>query len=270
MSDTNKQYESNMIYELDLDVIEPNPDQPRSQAIPSEGLLSSIKTDGIRQPILVRHCCEINKVIIVDGACRYNAAIQLGLKTVPVRFDGVDNGEKAFGIAFSLNFHRESLTTIETAEALQKIKDNEELTQAELGTKFGMKQNTTNEYLGLTRLTKKIKDKCRNDKDVSKRALLKISKMTAVDSMEKAFEKYYRSLEKKRTGSNEKKIDGEKKSKRKSIFVYAENNTEALKERYKKIAKNLKLYEAEESERFQNLLEDMEDFISKMKSALYE
>jgi len=269
MSEINKQQDPKQVHELELELIKPDPNQPRSEAVPSEGLLESIKNDGVKQPINVRY--EDGATVIVDGELRCKAAKTVGLNTIPVIYDKMDS-TKAFEIGFVLNFLRKSLTAIETAEALYKIQKNEKLNQTELGKRFGIKQNSISEYIGLTRLTKNIKDRCRKDQDVSKRALLKISKITNDEAKEKAFNKYYDSLEKKRAsgkqGENSNNKDTNNEKTRKTVIEYAENNTQALKERYEKIAKNIELCSPEEQEKFKVLLTEIEAFASKMKADL--
>ena len=180
MKKTDKQFESNKINELDLELIEPDPGQHQYHTIPSKNLLSSFKTNEMKQPILVR-LYENGKGIIVDDECRYNTAKQLGFKTIPVKFDGIDGSEKMFRTASFPNSHLKSLIAIE-AKGLKKIQDNEDLIQIELGKKIGVKQNDIKQHLGLTKLPKIIKTNCQNDYDVSKSAFLEISKMATVEN----------------------------------------------------------------------------------------
>src|SRR3972149_3257744 len=69
---------------IDLDLIRPNPRQPRQRFDEAglEGLASSLKDQGVRQPIVVRPV-EAGRYEIVAGERRWRAAQRAGLLKVP-------------------------------------------------------------------------------------------------------------------------------------------------------------------------------------------
>ena len=75
--------------ELDLDLLEPNQEQPRTEMDDArlDELAQSIKSSGIIQPILVRRRPG-GTYEIVAGERRWRAAQRAGLMRVPVRLSG--------------------------------------------------------------------------------------------------------------------------------------------------------------------------------------
>ena len=81
---------SNADSSLSIELIVPNPDQPRShfdqEAL--DALADSIKKEGLLQPILVRP--RDGKYQIIAGERRYHACKQAGLSEIPVRILEMD------------------------------------------------------------------------------------------------------------------------------------------------------------------------------------
>src|SRR4030095_12590063 len=73
-----------IVNELDIDLIQPNPEQPRTRFTESalDELAQSIASNGVVQPILVRRKGE--RYEIVAGERRWRAAQAAGLASVPV------------------------------------------------------------------------------------------------------------------------------------------------------------------------------------------
>ena len=84
---------TSMINEIELDLITPNPDQPRTtfseEAL--EELSQSIKEHGIIQPISLRKVDSGYQIIA--GERRYRAALKAGLKTVPAYIRSANDTE---------------------------------------------------------------------------------------------------------------------------------------------------------------------------------
>ena len=70
-----------VVYELKLSEIIPDPDQPRKERHREEdnNLADSIQSEGVIQPILVRPKSESGDYMIICGERRYDASIQAGL-----------------------------------------------------------------------------------------------------------------------------------------------------------------------------------------------
>ena len=114
-----------------LDLIHPNPDQPRTNFKPGEieELAGSIKKEGLLQPILVRKIG--NQYQILAGERRYRACKSLGMEEVPVRFWEADN-DKALELALIENIQRSDLNPIEEAYGYKRLMERKGMTQSEV------------------------------------------------------------------------------------------------------------------------------------------
>ncbi len=130
--------ESGSVSMLRLSDIEPNPDQPRREFDHAalEELASSIATNGIIQPIVVRSAGIDGYYQIIAGERRWRAAKMAGLTEVPVVIMEVDD-KKAAQVALIENIQREDLNGMEAAKAFRNIMDSHEMTQEELSVALG-------------------------------------------------------------------------------------------------------------------------------------
>jgi ParB/RepB/Spo0J family partition protein len=86
-------------------------------------LVKSIKSRGVVQPLTVRnHPSEAGKYLIVAGERRWRAAEEAGLGSVPCQVRDLSDGEAA-AIMAAENLEREDLTPMETAQAIQNLRD---------------------------------------------------------------------------------------------------------------------------------------------------
>ncbi|MCP5094387.1 MAG: ParB/RepB/Spo0J family partition protein [Chloroflexi bacterium] len=121
---------------LRLDVIEPDPDQPRN-TFPEESLLElsdSIRQDGVIQPIEVTEIGP-NRYLIVHGERRWRAAQLAGLATIPAVIQRRDYDiVTRFVRQMVENIQREDLNDVDRAAGLLHLRDlmQEELTKANL------------------------------------------------------------------------------------------------------------------------------------------
>ena len=122
--------------ELDIDVIEPNPEQPRTRFAESalNDLALSIRANGIVQPIVVRKSGD--RYQIIAGERRWRAAQRAGLKKVPVTHKQVAD-DKLLELALIENIQRQELNPIEEAKAYRKLIDTVGLTQEEVSERVG-------------------------------------------------------------------------------------------------------------------------------------
>ena len=118
--------------EVDIDLIEPNPDQPRTQFKKEEieELSSSIEKDGLLQPILVRKI-ENGRYQIIAGERRWQASRAAGLAKVPIRIKDVDDNQ-ALELALIENIQRSDLNPIEEAYGYRRLMERRNMTQAEV------------------------------------------------------------------------------------------------------------------------------------------
>ena len=140
------------IVELDMDTIEVNPFQPRSN-FGEEGLqelASSIRELGIIQPITVRKL-DYNKYQLVSGERRYRASKIVGLETIPA-YVRIANDQESLEMALVENIQRQDLDPIEIALSYQRLIDEINLTQEQMSERVGKKRSTITNYLRLLKL----------------------------------------------------------------------------------------------------------------------
>ncbi len=140
------------IIELDLDAIEVNPFQPRTN-FSEESLLelaSSIRELGIIQPITVRKS-GFNKYQLVSGERRFRASKMVGLETIPA-YIRIANDQESLEMALVENIQRQDLDAIEIALSYQRLIDEINLTQEQMSERVGKKRSTITNYLRLLKL----------------------------------------------------------------------------------------------------------------------
>ena len=100
-----------------IDLIDPNPDQPRQAMGDLSELIASVAEKGIIEPLVVRQ--RGPRYQIIAGERRYHAAVQSGLHELPVVVRDVDETEM-LELALVENIQRKDLTPFEEAEALHE------------------------------------------------------------------------------------------------------------------------------------------------------
>ncbi len=135
----------------------PNQDQPR-KTMTSEGLeelASSIRSQGVIQPLLVRPLPgQPDKYQIVAGERRWRAACKAGLRRVPVYRRDLSDSDVML-VALMENLQREDLNPAEEAMAMQELKDRLDLTQEGLAERLGKSRSQVANALRLLQLPKK-------------------------------------------------------------------------------------------------------------------
>ena len=142
--------------EVDLDLLEPNQDQPRATMDESklDELARSITTSGIIQPILVRPHLG-GRYEIVAGERRWRAAQRAGLLKVPVIVRDVPD-EKRLELALVENIQRENLNPIEEATAYKRLATEFNLTQEAIADAVGKDRTTIANYQRLLLLPAEV------------------------------------------------------------------------------------------------------------------
>ncbi|MGY0392872.1 ParB/RepB/Spo0J family partition protein [Bizionia sp. KMM 8389] len=140
------------IVELDIDTIEINPFQPRTNFNEEtlRELATSIKELGVIQPITVRKL-EFNKFQLVSGERRFRASKLLGLETIPA-YIRIANDQESLEMALVENIQRQDLDPIEIALSYQRLIDEINLTQEQMSDRVGKKRSTIANYLRLLKL----------------------------------------------------------------------------------------------------------------------
>ena len=151
-SDKNADKVVGKIVELDLDAIDVNPFQPRSNFDDEsiKELASSIKELGLIQPITVRKV-DFDSYQLVSGERRYRASKLIGLKTIPA-YIRIANDQESLEMALVENIQRKDLDPIEIALSYQRLLEEIGMTQEKLSERVGKKRSTIANYLRLLRL----------------------------------------------------------------------------------------------------------------------
>ena len=152
----NKNRADELVEEIALADIRPNPYQPRKtfdEAALNE-LTTSIKKSGVFQPIIVRK--SINGYELIAGERRFRASKLAGKETIPAitrQFDEAAMME----IAVLENLQREDLSPLEEAQAYETLLKKLNLTQAEVSERLGKSRPYIANYLRLLGLPADVK-----------------------------------------------------------------------------------------------------------------
>ena len=144
------------IAEIDINLIETNPFQPRTEFDETalRELAQSIKEQGVIQPVTVRKL-GYNKYQLISGERRLRASKLAGLAKIPV-FIRVANDEQMLELALIENIHRENLNAIEVAISYQRLIDECNMTQEEVSDKVGKSRSAVANFLRLLKLPAEV------------------------------------------------------------------------------------------------------------------
>jgi ParB family chromosome partitioning protein len=151
-----------------IDEIDPNPNQPRQVMGDLSELMASIAEKGIIEPIIVRQ--RAGRFQIVAGERRYQAAVQVGLREIPIVIREVDDNE-IIEVALIENIQRKDLTAFEEAEALQSLATRCGYTHEDMARRLGKSRSSITESLSLNNMPDEAKNLCRLA-DISSNSLL--------------------------------------------------------------------------------------------------
>jgi ParB family chromosome partitioning protein len=154
-----------------IDHVDPNPNQPRQVMGDLSELMASIAEKGIIEPIVVRQ--RGTRFQIVAGERRYQAAVQVGLREIPIVIREVDDDE-IIEIALIENLQRKDLTAFEEAEALHSLATRCSYTHEDLARRLGKSRTSITESLSLNNMPEEVKNLCRLADINSKSVLLQI------------------------------------------------------------------------------------------------
>jgi len=163
--------------EIDIVKITPNPDQPRKtfDEIALQDLANSIKEHGVIQPITIREV-GVDSYQIISGERRFRASQLAGRTKIPAYIRKADD-QQLLVMGLVENLQREDLDPIEIAQSYQRLIEEGNLTQEELGEKVGKNHATIANSLRLLKLPPEIQTGLING-DISEghaKALLSLS-----------------------------------------------------------------------------------------------
>ena len=138
--------------EIDLELIDNNPFQTRSQVNEDQlaELAASINANGVVQPILVRPLAN-GRFQLIAGERRWRASKLAGKTTVPAILRQVSD-EQAMEITIVENLQRADLNAMEQARAFERLSREFHMTQEQMAQRTGKDRATVANFLRLLRL----------------------------------------------------------------------------------------------------------------------
>ena len=154
------------ISSVKISQVQVNPFQPRTDFDPEalHELAESIKLQGLIQPITVRQSGQ-NSYQLISGERRLRASRLAGLTEIPA-YIRTANDQQMLEMALIENIQRENLNAIEVALSFQRMIDECNLKQEQLGERVSKNRSTVTNYLRLLKLPPAIQAAIR-DKDLS-------------------------------------------------------------------------------------------------------
>src|SRR5437762_736725 len=169
-----------------IDQIDPNPNQPRQVMGDLSELIASISEKGIIEPLVVRQRGE--RFQIVAGERRYQAAVQVGLRELPVVVRDVDETEM-LELALIENIQRKDLTPFEESEALHGLAESCGYTHEDLARRLGKSRTSITESLALNAMPEEVRNLCRLADISAKSLLLQVVRQNSSEKMTALIEK---------------------------------------------------------------------------------
>lgn len=139
------------VTEIDVDLIEPNPVQPRRAFDdgPLRELAGSIATHGVIQPLVVRR--HGNRYQLIAGERRWRAARLAALERVPIVVRDIPD-DRLLEVSLIENVQREDLNPIELAIAFDRMARELHLSQDEIGERTKKNRTTISNAVRLLQL----------------------------------------------------------------------------------------------------------------------
>jgi len=169
-----------------IELIDPNPNQPRQVMGDLSELIASIGEKGVIEPLVVRQRGE--RFQIIAGERRYQASVQAGLRELPVVIREVDDTE-VIELALIENLQRKDLTPFEEAEALEGLAAGCGYTHEDLARRLGKSRTSITESLALMAMPEEIRNLCRLADISSKSLLLQVVRQDTPEKMTRLIEK---------------------------------------------------------------------------------
>jgi len=169
-----------------IDIIDPNPNQPRQVMGDLSELIASITEKGIIEPLVVRP--RGDRFQIVAGERRYQASVQVGLQELPVVIRDVDDTEM-LELALIENLQRKDLTPFEESEALHGLAEGCGYTHEDLARRLGKSRSSVTESLSLNAIPEEVRNLCRLADISSKSLLLQVVRQNTPEKMTALIEK---------------------------------------------------------------------------------
>jgi ParB family chromosome partitioning protein len=164
VSETRHETSNSSIGLINISDVETNPYQPRTEfdQVALNELAESIRVQGLIQPITVRRHTG-GKYQLISGERRLRASKLAGLTQIPAYVRTADD-QQMLEMALIENIQRENLNAIEVALSFQRMLDECNLKQEQLGERVGKNRTTVTNYLRLLKLPPVIQISIRDQK----------------------------------------------------------------------------------------------------------
>ena len=240
---------------IPLDLLVPNPHQPRRSFGDLADLVTSIKEKGVLEPVLVRPTGE--KFQIIAGERRYRASVEAGLTQIPcIELDVDDRG--VLELSLIENLQRRDLSPFEEADGLHKLCEKFLYTHEEIARKLGKSRTSITETLTLNHIPAEVRDLCIGAEISSRSTLLQIARQPDPHAMTRMIDEIKRSGltrdEVRKLKADEKKSPGRPKG-----FVFHFRSPD------KKFALNLRFRRAEVSK--PEIIATLEELIESLRNS---
>jgi len=163
-----------------IELLDPNPNQPRQVMGDLSELMASVAEKGIIEPLIVRQ--RGGRYQIIAGERRYHAAVQVGMREVPVIVREVDDAE-VMELALVENLQRKDLTPFEESEALHQLAQKCGYTHEDMARKLGKSRTAITESLSLQNMPDEVRNLCRLADINAKSTLLQIVRQSDPQKM---------------------------------------------------------------------------------------
>lgn len=163
-SDSPSRIQAGKINKIDIELIDENPWQPRSEfeEIALTELAESIKTHGLIQPITVRSS-DNGRYQLISGERRLRASKLINMSEI-IAYVRTADDMQMIEMALVENIQRENLNSIEIALCYQRLIDECNITQDKLSEKVGKNRSTITNFLRLLKLPTDIQLLIRDNK----------------------------------------------------------------------------------------------------------
>lgn len=175
----------NVFKEIELSLVDPDPNQPRKDFEEDKllELSQSISAIGVKQAITVRQVGD--RYLIIAGERRYRASGIANKQTIPaivIREDDQLTEEMIFSHQLSENLHREDLNPVEKAEFIQErieeLKNHNISNPGQhIANELGVDASTISKWLGVLKIGEDLRTLAKHGKIRDYNALKKVEKL---------------------------------------------------------------------------------------------
>lgn len=149
----------NSVMWVSVDMVYPNPRQPRSMMHPEEleDLTDSIREHGVLQPLIVTPGDMDGRFVLIAGERRLEAARLAGLASVPILVRQATDQQR-LELAIIENVQRSDLSALEQAEAYRQLAEDFGLSHEEIAARVGKSRVAVTNTLRLLKLPDVVKN----------------------------------------------------------------------------------------------------------------